>query len=322
MESKNLTQETDKVVEERKKLFMDSKFQPNNQKYGLFSYTGTLSISDSPYYLKSQSHRGPDGNVITGPRNFLSSPTKPGKTTDVYFSLPNYTADPFKDPSKPYLKEKFLAQKMKEKHSSAWKPGGNKPEMYSLFPHEPTEIFKKINKRDSDGKVITGPRNFYTSPPKKGIASITPGLLLGPSQEYISDPYDRKHKLWSEDNTKHKAKMQAQSFKSMDPGGKLFSDFKSTYNGEIPEAKTNRAQVSPIELKHPQPFYPPNSRNHDTFGEYPKHMPEAYTSLSKSPSLDKPAWRSSTGLRTIPSPSISNSIKNLRTEFPLLRKIS
>ncbi|OMJ94196.1 hypothetical protein SteCoe_2680 [Stentor coeruleus] len=310
-----------KLSEERKKAFMESKFEPKNQKYGLFSYTGTLAISDRPYYTKHESHRDKDGIVKTGPRNFYTSPGKHGNTNDVYFLKSQYYSDKYTEPAKFYLKDKERAEKMKKNHDINWKPGGNKPEPYSLFESMPTEKPKKINRKGPDGKVIIGPRNFMTSPPKQGAPTTTPGVLLGPDFKYIPDSYDRAKQLAHEERIKHHSKMQSSSFKSMDAGGRLFYDFKQTFNTEgIVPSKSSRQTSEPKIVKHNQPFYPMSSGHYDCFEKYPEHVPDVRVPYPKSPLGDKPSWKSTTNLRTIPSPSIVTSSRNLRTEFPILRR--
>ena len=319
MEAKNGTEE-EKLTEERKKAFLESKFEPKNQKYGLFSYTGTLAISDRPYYLKTQNHKGPDGRVQISPRNFYTNPTKRGKTSEVYFSAPEYMADQFAEGTKLYQKEKINAEKMKISHESPWKPSGVKPEKYSLFTYEPKDKIVSINRKGPDGKVLIGPKNFLTSPPKQGVASTTPGVLFGPVYEFIEDPYDRKHKQEVEELMKHKGKLQSSIFKAMDHGNRFFSD----YQPKIQEVKlkiVEKKSLSPKVNHEIKPFYTVSSGSLGCFNKYPEHMHSLIEVPKKTTLADKPSWKSTTSLRTIPSPSISNSIKNLRSEFPSLRRL-
>ena len=313
-----------KLAEERQKFFAESKFDPKNQKYGLFSYTGTLAISSRPYFSSSKPHRDTDGKVITGPRNFLTSPTKKGKSPAVYFSAPEYIGDPlpsFAQSKLLAISAKTLKKNSQDSSPPSWKPGGPRPEPFALFPHEASDNFRKVSKKGPDGKVVTEPRNFMTSPPKKGEAATTPGVLLGPSYPHMEDPYDRKRMIEKEERIKHLAKMQSTSFKSMDRGGRPFFDDRSTYGFENSLKSSRKLQKSPLGVKHDRPFYPVSSSRDGYFGEYPEHIPDTCISASKSPTTDKPSWKGTTSVRTIPTPSISGSITNLRTEFPALRRI-
>lgn len=297
--------------ESRQKFFSESKFQANNQKYGLFSYTGTLAISARPYFPPAKSHRDSEGKVIIGPHNFLTSPTKTGKLNEVYFSSPEYISDPYR---------KTSSRKVLGTQSSSWKPAGPKPEPYALFPHEASEVHQRLNKKGPDGKVIIEPRNFFTSPAKKGTGQ-TPGVLIGPLYEYMNEPYDRKKKLMSEERKKHIEKMQSESFKPMDHGGNYFSDNKATFGSEGVLKTTRKIEFTPVVVKHSLPFYPPGVNKQECFEKYPEHSPDTRRSPIKTFISDKPSWKDSTVTRTIPSPSISTSAINLRNEYSSLKKM-
>lgn len=306
----------EKISNERKKIFSESKFQSNNQKYGLFSYTGTLAISDHPYFSQTQPHRDSDGNVITKPHNFLISPPKKGKSPDVYFSLPEYKSDKYFEPKK-YIDEKIRSESIKKFHPLPWKPAGPKVESISMFPHLPTEEKKPINRKGPDGKVIIEPKNFFTSPSKKGLSN-TPGVLFGPGYEYIDDPYDIKKKIAMEELAKHRSKMQSSPFKIMDHGGRTFGDNQKTFGLEKPLKKEEKQKNIKTETAN-KPFYTVTG-SIDCFEKYPEYMSGYSEPPIKTPAIDKPKWKSTVNLRTIPTPSISNSITNLRSEFSILRR--
>lgn len=303
--------------EERKKLFLDSKFVPNNQKYGLFSYTGTLAISDRPYFNQTINRRDADGLVKTGPKNLYTSPGRKGKTFDVYFSPPAYYPDNYSEAGKPYLKDKFNAEGMRKAHQVAWKPGGRLQEPYALFPSEPTESEKKTKKRGPDGEVLLEPKNFYTTPMKKGNANCTPGLLMGAANEHIPDPYNRKKELDYQEHLAHKSKMQSEVFKGMDPGGNFFSKHEDLFGGDYSKRKSKSIKS---EKKILVPFYSQVSKTKDTFNPYPEYKPDERIQPKKDKLIDKPSWKSTVKIRTIPSPSITCSVKNLRKEFPMFRR--
>lgn len=311
----------------RQVLFQESKFNPSNQRYGLFSYTGTLAISNKPYFSNSLSHRDQDGLVKTGPRNFFTSPIKKGKTKEVYFSPPPYSSDNYHDPSKPYLKDKQNAEKMRKNHQVSWKPGGHLAEPYSLYESMPSQSEKKFNKKGPDGIVKLEPRNFLTSPMKSGNPNCTPGVLMGPTPEHIPDPYDRKKQLEYEEHKKHLSKMQSEQFKGNDPGGRFFSNNKDLFGLDYDdkekkdkEGRTGKSVGSQRDnLKTTVPFYTTIAKTSDCFGIYPEYKPDERIKVKKEPPSDKPTWKSTTQIRTIPSPSITCSIGNLRKEFGIVR---
>ena len=311
-----------KLAETRRMFFEESRFDPTNQKYGLFSFPGTLAISNKPYFTKTASHKAADGTVSTKRSNFLTNPPKRGKTPSVYFSHYEYKSEPYLDPSKPYLTEKQRDEERRKHHNTAWRPGGPKHEPLSLFPHEASDPLTKINKKGSDGLVELGPKNLYTSPPRLGSAMVTPGVLIGGNHfEYVSEPYDRKHKIILEEKRKNDAKMKAGAFRPPNPGGNTFFDDKTTFGEkDIKPKKTLKKSNTCAYFQHKGPFVPSNpGKKGSTIGKYPEHIPDPLASPQrKAPSTAVP-WRHTTNQRSRPSPSVSSLVCNLRSEYPLLR---
>jgi hypothetical protein len=303
----------------REAAFKDSKFDPKNQRYGLFSYTGTLAISNKPYFSQSISHRDADGLVKTAPKNFFTSPVKKGKTSDVYFSPPKYSSDNYIETAKPYLKDKQNADGMRKNHQVAWRPGGLKHEPYSLYENLRTEEEKKVFKKGPDGQIVLEPRNFLTSPMKKGNPNCTPGLLISKEPEYVPDAYDRKKELDFADHVKHRSKMQPEQFKGNDPGGRFFSKNEQLFGGDFSNRKEKSVGGSRSADKVAVPFYSLVARTGECFEKYPEYKPDDRVAAKKDPPIDKPSWKSTTQIRTIPSPSITCSARNLRKEFGMLR---
>lgn len=310
----------------RQVFFDESKFNPSNQRYGLFSYAGTLAISNKAYFSTPASHRDQDGLVKTGPRNFLTSPIKKGKTKDVFFSPPPYSSDHYTDPSKPYLKDKQNAEKMRANHQVSWRPGGRLHEPYSLYESLPSQSEKKFNKKGPDGKVVLQPRNFLTSPAKPGNPNCTPGLLMGPIPEHIADPYDRKKQIDYEELLKHRSKMQNEQFRGNDHGGRFFSKNEELFGVDCGDKsdkggkKGKEGKGDALESgKVLVPFYTAIAKSSDCFGKYPEYLPDERVKVKKDCLGDKPNWKSTTQIRTIPSPSITCSFKNLRKEFGIIR---
>ncbi|OMJ93761.1 hypothetical protein SteCoe_3205 [Stentor coeruleus] len=320
MREKKTEQDKDKdLATTRKKFFDDSRFDPANQKYGLFSYAGTLAVSDQPYFTKTAPRKDKDGHVTTNPRNFLTNPLKRGKTPDVYFSNPGHQTERQVTRSK---KSNFGSKPSTAATvDNPWKPGGPVYEKPSLYPHEPMENLKKINHRGPDGNVELGPKNLYTSPPRIGSATTTPGVLIGGNKfDYMTEPYDRKHKLIQEEVKKHKAKMQDQAFYPPHPTGRHFYDNVQTY-GDVPVSKRMIKSASTNYVKHDHPFIPSNpSKKGETIGKYPEYIPNPLSSPKRKSPSDSIPWKHTTNHRTRPTPSITYSAINLRSEYPTLRK--
>lgn len=308
-----------KKAEMRTQFLSESKENSTKSRFGLFSFTGTLAISDDGAYHKTAHRKLPDGTVKIGPKNFLTSPTKKGKVPEAYFIKPEFLlGDLYRDPVKPQLNEKERAEKMKKNHDVAFKPSGPVAEPKG-FENMPTEVLVK-RKREPDGSVKLEPKNFYTSPPKKGVPNCTPGVTFDKKIEYMNDPYDRRKDLNRQKQISDKAKLQDVPFKANSPAGFTFSDFKTAMDG----AKAPRKALSPNAprniLKHERPFFPSSpvksSMLEATFEKYPEHMPEPQTFPSrKAPSAQVP-WRPTVNYITKPSPSVVSNTTNIRSEFP------
>ena len=99
------------LEQSRKQFFEESKFVPDNQKYGLFSFPGTLAISKNSYYQDKPTKKNKDGTVDLEPKNFIS-----GKSPKKYFSSPEYKPDKYNSNVSSYSTEKERAMIMKQKH--------------------------------------------------------------------------------------------------------------------------------------------------------------------------------------------------------------
>lgn len=306
------------LEETRKQFFEESKFDPYNQRLGLFSFPGTLAISDDTYSRGKPSLKNPDGSVKIAPRNFLTTKNKRGKTPDCYFSNYEYKEDKY-DPKALKKLDKSKTER-KKIHEAPWKPDGPLKEPYSLFESLPTENFKQIKRKLPDGSVYTSPKNFLTSPPKKGDPATTPGVMLGEYPEHKPDPYDRRAQLSREQAKRDKAKMQEQAFKTTVYGNRNFFDDKSTFGGQNPKPKVVRPS-SFHGIRHEAPFVPPNPpRIGTTFEKFPEHIPDPFEVKVKKQKTEMVSWKTSYVERTKPCPSVSNMVQNLRSEYPSLRR--
>lgn len=112
------------------------------------------------------------------------------------------------------------------------------------------------NRKDKDGGVRLEPRNFLTSPSKKGI--VYKGTLFGEKPEHMEDPYERKRDLEKKDRKESHAKMQDKAFSNKVKGTETFATVKEAF-GEDREYP-NRKPVpkrTPL-MTHDMAFKPTN----------------------------------------------------------------
>ena len=151
---------------------------------------------------------------------------------------------------------------------------------------------------------------------------MTPGILLGPIYEHLVDEYDRKLKTARELSKVSRAKRIAGAFKSMDYGNKTFNDDKSIYGGSFTPKDKKRPMTMSV-AQHDKPFYPTNpGKKNMTIGPYPEHIPEPLPLKTKKKPSEEVAWKTTTVDRTRPTPSIVNNFRNLRNDFPMIRRLS
>ena len=295
--SKTPKEKEAKLAVSRQKFFEESKFDPYKEKYGLFSYTGSLAIGDDSYDKRKIPERNPDGSVKTAPKNFLTKPVKSGKTTDVYFSAPQFhtIGDKYKDPDRVHSIERERASKMYQQMEAPFKPCGSAHEKVTLFDHMPERVEKTIKRKLPDGSVELGPRNFLTKPPKKGHANSTPGVTLGEYPEYKSDPYERKRELLREEKKRQRAKMQEAAFKTVSHGNRPFSSDADTFGGDLDIKPRIRPHSTVGGVKHDRPFIPsnpPKSGIYDkTLSKFPEYIPDPMPVTGKPEKKEEAPWR-------------------------------
>ena len=75
-------------------------------------------------------------------------------------------------------------------HEINFKPAKTVPDKpyKAPFEHMNDRVEVKKNYRDSDGKVAIEPKNFYTTPAKKG--KVGKRTYFTPQPVFIPDPYD------------------------------------------------------------------------------------------------------------------------------------
>jgi len=154
----------------------------------------------------------------------------------------------------------------------------------------------------------------------------TRGLLLNrtylsPPYEHQTDDYDRKKALLKAELDAHHSKMQEKPFSSkVSPRG-TFSTIKEAYgeDREYPN-RSPPARRSPL-MTHDTAFKPSNPPKKGRFGtldKFPEYKEDPVRVAMRQPEQkeDRPKWKPNYKGSTVPSSSISTSVKNLKTEFP------
>lgn len=148
-------------------------------------------IGETNLFKPKSSRRDEEGQIILEPRNFTTKKAKAGHTDAVFFSKPTYVSveDPFKQ-SKFQMRDLDPNSYLKGGHDNRFKPAKTVPERYYKAPyaHQSDRVEVKKETRDEDGKPITGPRNFYTNPNKKGITAK--GTTFNKFPDHVPDDYN------------------------------------------------------------------------------------------------------------------------------------
>ena len=144
------------------------------QRYGFFSIPPSIAHGDNSYFTPTACRKGDDKKVTIGPKNFLTTKIKKGSLDSVLLSKPSYVTvgDKFQD----CYKLKFWDIEPNDKavtHEKVFKPNGPFQVKFTTYEHKEEGIKPKVVHKDENGKVPLNAKNFYTSPPKKGIANAT-----------------------------------------------------------------------------------------------------------------------------------------------------
>jgi len=165
----------------------DSAAYKGQQRYGLFSYLGTIHGADDTFPDHEKLaifHQDPEKNIRT-------SPLKTGKGKDVYFSSSPHVVDKFDDYKA--NREMVKAKPMLDMHAKAFTQSGNTKPLSVKYDYQ----------MPGDGKVKKPPpkKNFLTNPAKKG--STYTKSTFGRFPEHIPDPYESAEDI-------HRAERQKQ----------------------------------------------------------------------------------------------------------------
>lgn len=293
----------DKVASEktRMKNFEESKLDPFQAKYGLFSFAGTLAIQPHSYDPAKPSRKDKDGNVKISPRNICISPLKSGKTPDAYFSMPGFLSigDTYKDP-KPVFSESQRAKKMIQVHDTAFKLPGPF-ELKSAFEHMSDLKSKKRTKS-------TIPRNFYTSPSKKGNPNCTPGVTFS-DYEYMTKP--------SVPMKLNKLSEKSEKFKMTSNTPDLFEKNIYRFEGVLPNKIYKKIQKKPVIETPFKPSSPCKKNLPDALFGFSEYItPRVETPKLRNHKAETPApWKASTKEFSMPTVPTAMMPFNIRKEF-------
>lgn len=275
------------------------------------------------------SRRLPDGSVATAPRGFFTSPGKRGKSTKSFFSLPEYVNEPYKDPIRPTHYARLGVAKMLEMHDAPFRSISPVPERITPYPYkeETTNSSQRMqvtkSRRSQDGSVITEPRNFIVSPPKKGNPNNTPGTGFG-GFEYMPDPIQlQKEKLLKQ--IKSQMEKIEVPFRSVSPGGKTFQKDSETFELLMTEPSLSKKSKTPVPSKTIEvPFKYTNPAKRSiidmTISPYPEYISNPLPIVFRKKPDESIPWKSARRDNTANTPSVIRNTINLRSEFPELRK--
>lgn len=273
------------VTDNRRKSYNE-----NRERYGLFSFLGTIPAS--PSYC-AQPRRNADGTVRTAPRNFYTSRPKRGKSPDALFSAPL-----FLDSATPegHTQKRTQDTTIQLQH---WNPGkGPSTGVFSRYLY--------IEHREGKQLVRPGtfePRNFYTNPPK----------ALGKHPEFIEDPYGRKEQFERQHSKMLREKCQETPFRPGCAVPHTFSSHRTTYEEQVGGTPLRPRARNTVRTQHDRPFTVTRSRG--PFGPYPEYVASPVQTTQKQPQVSYEPWRVTTQVKNVPSPSIVGNLKNLRTEL-------
>jgi len=277
-----------------------------------------IHYSPKPKVLSLQGKKDKEGKVTTGPKNFLTNKIKKGATDNVLLSKPDYVTigEPYKDASKLKMRD-IKPSEHAVKHEKLFKPASPFFAGYTSYEHktEGVKVAAKA-KKGEDGKILIGPKNFYTKPCKESI-----GLY----PEHQKEEYERLKKIKSEEWKKSKGKMPEKTFNPMIHGDKLFFNDQRTFGLDQPiPVRSKTAAVVKKEPLHEKPFKPsnpPKKGYNKTINAFPEYVhqgpkPRPQTHKKDEAKEEKAKWKMTHNNNiSRHDPSIVSNFKNLKAEF-------
>lgn len=136
--------------------------------------------------------RNEQGKPVTSPPNVKVVAPKEGKVKSSYFSVLGYTTigDKYIDPDRKIRLQEMEENKpfVSDDKKNFVPPSGYKELVGGLYPHDADFELPKgpNNHKDSDGRVVVGPKNVTTNPASK---------LLAQFPKHEKDEYNRYHQF-------------------------------------------------------------------------------------------------------------------------------
>jgi len=189
------------------------------------------------------------------------------------------------------------------------------------------QVEKNKLRKNPDGSVPLEPKNFVTSPMKRGGANTTYGVLFEKKKDdsALADPYDRQKELARIEREKHLKKMQEKPFSQRVHSMDGFVDVKNTYGGgeTMPHKKPPVKKAPEVEHEAPfKPSHPPKRGYNRTLATFPEYIPEQTEKVIKRKKEDEskeqtPSWKPSHNNNlTRPTPPVIVHFKNIKSDFP------
>ncbi|KAL4501495.1 hypothetical protein ABPG72_021302 [Tetrahymena utriculariae] len=309
------SQDRDQMVATlRQQALEDAEKFADKPRFALFSQPPSLATGDDKQYEMKLHPRDETGKPVTQPKNVQAGAPKQGKVKDSYFSVLGFTTigDPFVDPDS--IRRKYELEKKKLVAQEVFKPASGYKNIYnSPYKNEPEYIHKEKNYCDSEGKVITAPRNITTNPKNGPIQKHAP---------YIPDPYERQRELRIKEMEEHKKKLaEKQAFRTTHHGGGAFNSGRKLFGEEGIDIKKRPQTVTKYNIiKHEAPFKPSNPGKkglNGTISKFPEYKPDPLKPLKR---VDKPKDKDPfkpkhCGNLTRPTPTITCNAINIRKDI-------
>ena len=212
---------------------------------------------------------------------------------------------------------------LKAGHDKAFRPAKIVPssDHKTEFEHKTNLLDVKKKYRDDEGFVITSPRNFVTSPPKKGIASRD--ATFGGFPEHVPDDYNYPKKKAQEELKYHHSKLQEKPFSQAAKKKETFSSVKEVYGEDIP-IPPKKEKSPPKHFEHEvafKPAQPPKAGHKATFNPFPEYKENPLKSVERKRPVEgeepPPSFKSPRKMMAArPTPSIQLNVRNLKASMP------
>ena len=125
--------------------------------------------------------------------------------------------------------------------------------------------------------MVTAPRNFTTSPGKRGRPNCYPKTAFNELPLHVSDSFNRRKEMETTAWKKSKESMpHEKAMRQMHHGNESFNSERAIIGTEVPIGPKKAERVVKPFCEHEKPFYPskpPKTANTDkTIGRFPLYM--------------------------------------------------